>query len=319
MQFEELGASLQLLRQSKGLQLDDIARNIKLSERTLTSIEAGRVDDLPHAVYAKGFVRTYAKYLGMPEEELNAALQAAFPVDENEVNAPPVALFKPQRKSNKLGTFVLLIFLALLAVGAWYIYSNVISKNQDTPAAPATNTSSGSSVPAENTFPATFGQQASPAANSTQSLLEKNFGADATLDGALKEDSNSTAAVSTELADNALEVGNNDVDGPVFFDSSAQDQNSAGRAAVKKYRVVVTATQECWLRATTDTGDERQFNLPKNQSSVFTFDKFLKLRLGNVAGVKIRYNGRDFPIPPDRGNTRDLVFPPSDQASQSVQ
>ena len=111
MQFEELGASLQLLRQSKGLQLDDIARNIKLSERTLTSIEAGRVDDLPHAVYAKGFVRTYAKYLGMPEEELNAALQAAFPVDENEVNAPPVALFKPQRKSNKLGTFVLLIFL----------------------------------------------------------------------------------------------------------------------------------------------------------------------------------------------------------------
>lgn len=318
MQFEELGASLQSLRLSKGLELSDIARNIKLSERTLTSIEAGRGEDLPHDVYAKGFVRTYAKYLGMPEEELNTALLEAFPVDENEVNAPPVALFKQQRKSNKLGTFIVLLFLALLALGAWYIYSNVISKNQDPPAAPAINTSSELSAPAESGVPATFGAQ-DPAANSTQSLLEKNFGPGATLDGNSKEDALSAEAVNTEPAENNPVTEQNDVEGAVFFDSSAQDQASGARAAVKKYRVVVTATQECWLKATTDTGDERQFNLPKNQSSVFTFDKFLKLRLGNAAGVKIRYNGRDFPMPADRGNTRDLVFPPPDQATQATQ
>lgn len=316
MQFEELGASLQSLRRLKGLELDDIARNIKLSVRTLTSIEAGKTDELPHTVYAKGFVRTYAKYLGMPEEELNAALLEAFPVDENEVNAPPVALYTQQRKSSKLGTIIVLFFLALLALGAWYVYSNVISKNQDPPAAPATNTSSQSTAPAQANSSTMLAGQDNPASNSTQSLLEKNFGAGATLEASPTDGAISAEAANPEPTDNIPVANNSDVEGAVFFDSSAQDQSTGGRAAVKKFRVVVTATQECWLKATTDSGDERQFNLPKNQSSVFTFDKFLKLRLGNAAGVKIRYNGRDFPIPADRGNTRDLVFPPPDQASQ---
>ena len=315
MQFEELGTSLHLLRQSKGVQLEEVARHIKLSVRTLTSIEAGSVEGLPHAVYAKGFVRTYAKFLGMPEDELNAAILQAFPVDESEVNPPPVTLFKQHRKSNKLGAVILLFFLALLAIGAWYVYSNVIAKNQDQPAAPSTNTSAAPMLPIEthsSVVAGSYNGEAEPTQNSTQLLLERNFGPNATFDG----DTLVAQTPNMPARENDVAASNSDVEGAVFFDSSAQEQT--GQAAAKKYRVVVTATQECWLKATTDAGDERQFNLPKNQSSVFTFDKFLKLRLGNAAGVKIRYNGRDYPIPAEGGNTRSLVFPPSNQAAGQV-
>lgn len=300
MLLEEFGASLRSLRQSRGLQLEDVARHIKLPERTLASIEEGREKDLPHTVYAKGFIRTYAKFLGMPDEEISTALNAVFPVDESEEMAPPITLIKHRRRgSGRLGTIFILLLLAALAIGGWYVYTNVIYKNTEQPAVPVTTSRSSDS--------------AAPSAESYDDFVLSESSQNSSSHDEMHNQANSQA--DNVGQDNHAVADTSDVEGPVFFDSDANVGGSDTGNAVeadKKHRVVVTATEECWLKAKTDSGDERQFNLPKNQSSVFTFDKSLKLRLGNAAGVKIRYNGRDFPVPDGPGNTRDLFFPPKD-------
>jgi cytoskeleton protein RodZ len=59
--FEEL----KRVRESKGLQLEEISRRYKIRLSFLESIESGSFEDLPEPVYTKTFVKTYAGLLGV--------------------------------------------------------------------------------------------------------------------------------------------------------------------------------------------------------------------------------------------------------------
>lgn len=60
---EITGALLKKIRESKGLDLSEVAQRTKISERYLRSIEAERFDELPAAVYVRGFVTQMARFL----------------------------------------------------------------------------------------------------------------------------------------------------------------------------------------------------------------------------------------------------------------
>ena len=63
MTFEELGASLRAEREKRGLRLDDAANKLKINPRQLRALENGDMAALPHAAYARGFIRSYANWL----------------------------------------------------------------------------------------------------------------------------------------------------------------------------------------------------------------------------------------------------------------
>lgn len=67
--MKEIGDRLRAARLEKGLTLKDIQLVLKIRQRYLEAIEAGRLEDLPGAVYARGFIRSYARYLDMDVEE----------------------------------------------------------------------------------------------------------------------------------------------------------------------------------------------------------------------------------------------------------
>ena len=64
-----VGARLRAARERKGLTIDQVASETRIARRHLENIEAGNFDDLPGRTYAVGFTRTYAKTLGVDEEE----------------------------------------------------------------------------------------------------------------------------------------------------------------------------------------------------------------------------------------------------------
>jgi cytoskeletal protein RodZ len=62
----EIGASLREARETRGLTLDDVQRELRFRERYLTALEDERWDQLPGGdAYVKGFLRTYAEFLGL--------------------------------------------------------------------------------------------------------------------------------------------------------------------------------------------------------------------------------------------------------------
>jgi cytoskeletal protein RodZ len=66
------GEKLRKQRQQRGLELDAISNTTKISTRMLRALEDEHFDQLPGGVFNKGFVRAYARQVGLDEEEVVA-------------------------------------------------------------------------------------------------------------------------------------------------------------------------------------------------------------------------------------------------------
>lgn len=65
----DFGDKFRNAREKKELSLDDVSNVTKISARMLRAIEEEHFDDLPGGVFNKGFIRAYAKHLGLDAEE----------------------------------------------------------------------------------------------------------------------------------------------------------------------------------------------------------------------------------------------------------
>lgn len=63
----KLGPTLKRAREARRLTLEDVAATTRISLRYLTAIENSRFDAFVGMVYALGFVRAYARMVGMSE------------------------------------------------------------------------------------------------------------------------------------------------------------------------------------------------------------------------------------------------------------
>ncbi len=61
---------LQRARQARGLTLEEVERDTRISRRYLQALENENFGLLPAPVYARGFLRTYARYLGLEPANL---------------------------------------------------------------------------------------------------------------------------------------------------------------------------------------------------------------------------------------------------------
>jgi len=66
----ELGNTLSRARRARGITLEDAERDTHVSRRYLQALENEDFSSFPAPVYARGFLRTYSRYLGLNPEEL---------------------------------------------------------------------------------------------------------------------------------------------------------------------------------------------------------------------------------------------------------
>src|SRR3954468_1099245 len=61
----DIGASLREAREKRGLSSEDVQEALRIRERYLTALEEEHWELLPGDAYTKGFLRTYAEFLGL--------------------------------------------------------------------------------------------------------------------------------------------------------------------------------------------------------------------------------------------------------------
>jgi cytoskeleton protein RodZ len=66
---ESFGARLKREREQQGMELEGVAATTKISVRMLQALEEERFGQLPGGIFNKGFVRAYARHLGLDEEQ----------------------------------------------------------------------------------------------------------------------------------------------------------------------------------------------------------------------------------------------------------
>jgi hypothetical protein len=82
------GEKLRKQREQRGISLDSISTITKISPRMLRAIEDEHFDQLPGGVFSKGFVRAYARQVGLNEEEAVADYLTA--LRENQIQSQTV-------------------------------------------------------------------------------------------------------------------------------------------------------------------------------------------------------------------------------------
>ncbi len=63
------GDKLKREREMRGITLEEISEATKIGTRSLRALEEEHFDQLPGGIFNKGFVRSYAKFLGLDEEQ----------------------------------------------------------------------------------------------------------------------------------------------------------------------------------------------------------------------------------------------------------
>jgi cytoskeletal protein RodZ len=112
----QIGDSLREARARRGFTPADVHKAIRIRERYLTALEEERWDMLPGEAYTKGFLRTYAEYLGLNGQlyvdEYNARVAR-----HDDEGAPIVTHATVEGRRRMPGRGILLAFAAVVIVG----------------------------------------------------------------------------------------------------------------------------------------------------------------------------------------------------------
>jgi len=120
------GDRLRREREMRGITLDEITESTKISRRHLDALEGEHFDQLPGGVFNKGFVRAYARFLGIDEDQAVADYSTASneqPEPENkfplEVHEEPDRDLNPRRSSLPLVFAIAALIGVLVGYGFW--------------------------------------------------------------------------------------------------------------------------------------------------------------------------------------------------------
>ena len=128
MLFHEIGALLKNKREEMAINQEDIANKLKIPLRSIVALENGDLDELPHEVYIRTFLKGYANYLGFSAEEISTIFSD---IDDFKVkNEPPKSLEakraedNPEAVKSKSVRFIIqLLLVALLGASAYFYYA----------------------------------------------------------------------------------------------------------------------------------------------------------------------------------------------------
>lgn len=300
MSIQDLARHIKEKREAAGLSLEDVANRIKVSPRILQCIDKGELSRLPHAVYSRAFIKSYAQVVGADGDLVAQTLKNVFPDDDD--NGPQEAIMLVHRPNKGLPRIIkyliYLLVLLLLAAGGWFIYqrygkdiTDVVSQSLSTTkgqrehagsasAAVPKNAAAGNGLPAGET-PLSLRNQEPPPPTPVAP-------------------SEAAAAVHAEPSPASGESpGEPPREKTIFIGQAAEQQ------------IHITGHMECWIDAKADGASVgRKFTVRPGENFTLPFNKSITLILGNAGGVEIQYKDTVLNPAGKSGERKVLKFPP---------
>jgi cytoskeleton protein RodZ len=131
---QSVGERLRIMRETAGLDLNDVGTRTRIPLRHLEAIERGDYASLPSPTYALGFTRSYARAVGGDEAalivQLREDLGRSDPMARGELPYEPA---DPARVPSRLLAWTAAALALILAVGYWTWRSNYWGPDAITP------------------------------------------------------------------------------------------------------------------------------------------------------------------------------------------
>lgn len=141
-----LGEKLRQAREERGISISEVAEQTRISPLYLEAIDGDNYKTLPGGIFNKGFVRSYAKYVGVDEQEAlqdYSRLVAANEEKEDEKYRAyrPEVLTDDRTVSSVVPTVIFaVIILALMTAGILFLVRYIQNQQSEPPVATNVNT-----------------------------------------------------------------------------------------------------------------------------------------------------------------------------------
>ena len=298
-------------REMRGVTLEEISESTKISKRALQALEEEDFDLLPGGIFNKGFVRAYARFLGIDEEQAVADFVAAdsgnhepeekeqFPLKLEDRAQPPL---NPKRS---LVPVMLAILLLAAAAGGWTLWNRYKSQH----VAHITNDSQGGEI----TPPASRTPEPPPASQGSQTNTNETGAAPSPTPEKKNEPAQKTASPTPSPSSNdsgtASKIAAND---STTKQGSSPDSTSSDSTVISKqaFTISIKATEDSWISVIADGKPKIEGILSAEKQRSVTAGKELVLVTGNAGGIEVSYNGK--PIAPlgKKQQKRTVTFTP---------
>lgn len=287
------GAQLKQEREKQKVSLDDISLTTKISTRMLRALEEEHFDQLPGGIFNKGFIRAYARCLGLDEDQAVADYLATInppgkkPEDNNQ--APVVA--PPSREEFRdntedgtglpWGIFAMALLVAALGLVAWDFYSRQSPRGTPPPATNPTN------VP-----PVTLADQ-SP----SPPPIESSSAAVA------------IAKPSQPALPSPVPANNQPPQTPTAKPSVSTPVHSPPPAPqAGRFTVLIKAREDSWLSVSVDGEVSTHGTLTASTEKSVHATKEITIKAGNVGALDFEFNGKELPPQGANGEVKSLTF-----------
>jgi cytoskeleton protein RodZ len=269
-----LGDRFRSAREARGLSLSDVSEQIRIRSIYLAAIEEENWSAVGAPVYIRGFLRTYARFLGLDPEELvsvfNGEIPAASPAASSAAAAPSAprtegTRFAEPARPRPSAPYLVWIagLIAVLLVG--FVVYNEVTMHRDTPVVAMTS--------APSVAPSDFPSKAP---------LPGAAGLPGTL--ALAGPSPSPCPTPTTAA------GSSAAPSPSPCPSPPLTADQIAGLGPQSMALVLVAPS--WLRVTVDGSVSMEGTFPAGTSKAF-HGKAATIRVGNAGGVQIYVDGKD--------------------------
>jgi cytoskeleton protein RodZ len=293
----QAGALLRAARQQQGLHIAALAAAIKVTPAKLEALEAGRLESLPDATFARALAKTVCRQLKTDPAPVLALLPGAPPGSLERVDAGLNTPFRERSSRDDSAPWlpwrhpVLWIVALLLAAAAAF----VLVPTQPDPLSP---TLRGDAAPQPVMPPSgAGGPSADAAAAPTGEAPAAAVGTAA-----------ASAVVPVALAD-ASAVAASAV--PSAAAAAASAAVGAGVAvSTAEATLVLRAVQATWVQAVDGSGQTLMARLvPAGETVALSPVLPVRLRIGNVKGTELVFRGQPVDLGASRDNVANLTLP----------
>ena len=323
MNLKEMGELLRSEREAAGLTIKEVMEATRISRRNILALEEGDEAELPHQVYAKGFVRKYAALLGLDEAELVGVINRELRTEDQyeghrealvqEISVKGSGSPSKGRKGVWLTVLLVLVLVALLAGAVWYLNARrggelPMGLTLTQPESSSSEQGAGDAGAAGQPMPDVeqptaqgaerSGQAAAPAAQAPEESAAVTTSPAPAADDAAVSDQ---AEMSTE-ARRAAEAAQSEAE-PA---RGVLERLPNGQSHV--FVVQAIQGQRSWMEIEEDDSPSRELMLYSGQRVSLKFKKRLRIRLGNGGGVTAALDGKTYPIDAEEGQVRTLIF-----------
>ncbi len=289
------GERLRQAREHMGLTQQTVAERLCLKVTTVREIEEGSTSPDLAPTFLRGYIRSYAKLVHLPESELLPVLDKhVVPKIANVTSMQGFALGKSRKKRDGwLMSFTWLVVLVVLGLtGAWW-WQNYQVQQQEI--------STMVDHAAANTPEGAEGQAAVPLDNSGSQTIDLTQIAPAAPEGANPAANSATTntpaanAVNTNSAPVAAPQANNGTPAtttPPTVTEGALSQN-ATPASDNGNTIAMTFSADCWLEVTDAAGKKLYSGVQRSGSALnLSGQAPYRLKIGAPAAVQIQYQGK---------------------------